>query len=336
MKRSALLLLTLAAAVTMTSCVMIDVQGDIEPKEPEKQEQTGGMIGGMQLPNPVKTYGTAADIADILGFTVNPLTDSENIRFSVISNDVAQVNFSTNGIEYTLRANNDDGDFSGVYTAVESEKATEFLLSDDTSISVLSKILTDGNSLIFWSNPEKTVHYSLYIEGQPENIESAVSAVLQNNGCELHDQNGTLKNIDFNFTCIRTNSMYENKTHYPYTVIISSKDELENYYTKNNTAYFLERVEKVYSDTTIGFLNEADKYDDEFFEKNSLIFVITENGSGSIRHKVNAVETSDTRTVITLKNTIPEICTDDMANWHIFISVAKADIISKKIEVVFE
>ncbi len=336
MKKTAVLLLTLAATMSVTSCVKVDVQGNIEPKEPEEQAVTGGMMGGMQLPNPIKTHGSAEDIEAILGFTVNPLPESENIRFSTISNDIAQVDFTLNGIDFTLRANDEEGDFSGVYTSVESEKTEDFRLSDNTSISVLNKSLTDGNSLIFWSNPEKTVHYSLYIEGQPENIEETIGAVLQNNRIELHDINGTLRDVDFEFACIRTDAMYENKTHYPYTAVISTKEELNNYYETNKNAYYLERVEKVYSDTTIGFLDEADKYDEEFFEKNDLIFVITENGSGSIRHNVESVEFSDNRAVITVKNKIPEICTDDMAYWHIFISVPKTDINPKNIEVVFE
>ena len=56
MKKTALFLLTLATAATMTSCVKIDVQGDIEPKEPEVS--MGGMMGGMQLTNPVKHMKT--------------------------------------------------------------------------------------------------------------------------------------------------------------------------------------------------------------------------------------------------------------------------------------
>ncbi|MBE6891729.1 MAG: hypothetical protein E7481_06860 [Ruminococcaceae bacterium] len=334
MKKTALFLLTLATAATMTSCVKVDVQGDIEPKEPEVS--MGGMMGGMQLTNPIKTYENGEEISEILGFTVVPLPESENIVFSTISDDVAQVKFTNNGIEYTLRANDDSGDFSGVYTSVVSENTDEILLSDNTSVSVQTKTLTDGNTLIFWSNSENTIHYSLYIEGTPENISETIFSVLQNNNSEMHDYNGTVKDVDFDFNCIRTNAMYENKTHYPYAVVISSKEELDSYYETNKNAYYLERVEKVYSDTTIGFLDEADKYDESFFEENSLIFVVTENGSGSIRHSVKKVEISDMNTVITIKNTVPEICTADMANWHIFISVSKEDTVPNKIEIVFE
>ncbi len=339
MKKTTVLLLALATAATITSCVKIDVQGDLEQKEPETQEQTQGMMGGMggmQLPNPIKTYSDAEEISAILGFTVQPLPEAESISFSTISDNIAQTTFTLNGIEYTLRADDENADFSGVYTSVESENTNEVLLPGDISVSVINKKLTDGNSLIFWANPEKSVYYSLYIEGQPENINEIIEDTVINNSPVQLGCKESLQKVDFEWNTIRTDAMYENKTHYPYTVVISSKEELNNYYTENKTSYYLERAEKVYSNTTIGFLDETDKYDEEFFKENSLIFVITENGSGSIRHNVKNVEYSQFKTVITIKNTVPEICTDDMAYWHIFVSVPKSAIIPKNIELIWE
>lgn len=338
MKKSALLLLTLATAATITSCTANDAKNNIEPQEPENQEQNeniGGTMGGMQIANPIKSYESAEEIAAVLGFTVKTLPNAENIVFSTISNDVAQVKFTLNSIKYTLRANDEEGDFSGVYTSVESENNINVLVADNETYDVHCKTLTDGNSLITWSNHDGSVFYSLYIEGQPENLSEIIESAVRNNGPSLYDINETFQKVKFQWTEIRTDAMTENGT-YPKTAVINSKDELNRYYEENKEKYYLERVEKVYSDTTIGFLDEADKYDDAFFEENILLFVVLENGSGSIRQEVTSVKLSQTSAWVTLKNKIPEICTDDMAYWHIFISIPKADIDPKSIEIVFE
>ncbi len=183
MKKTALFILALATAATVTSCAKIDVQGDIEPKEPEQQnENIGGSMGGMQVVSPIKLYNSPEEIAAALGFTVYALPEAENVSYSTISNNLAQVKFSIDGIKYTLRADDEAGDFSGVYIAAESEKTEEVSLPNGTSVSVLTKTLTDGSMLISWSNYGNTVHFSLYVEGQPENIgEIILSAAESNN-----------------------------------------------------------------------------------------------------------------------------------------------------------
>ena len=334
MKKSKILLLALATAAMITSCANTDIQGNLDPQEPENQGMMGG-IGGMQIPNPIKTYNSAEELTAILGFTVIPLPESENISFSTISDDIAQVGFTHKGIDYTLRADDNEKDVSGVYTSVESENTNEVILPDNISISVVNKKLSDGNILIFWSNPENMVHYSLYIQGEPENINEIIDAAVRNNVSILTDYKEIYRKPKFEWTEIRTNMSGE-VYDFPNTAVITSKEELNEYYNTNKDIYFLERVEKVYSDTTIGFLDEADKYDEKFFEDNLLIFVILENGSGSIRQKVTKVECSELRTRITLKSITPEICTDDMAYWHVFVSIPKSEFLSDNIEIAWE
>ena len=65
---------------------------------------------------------------------------------------------------------------------------------------------------------------------------------------------------------IRTDGYSEN-TSYPYHVVINSREDLEAYYEANKELFDLERKETVYSDTTIGFLDACDKYDDAYFER---------------------------------------------------------------------
>ena len=337
MKKAIALLLALATATAITSCGKIDVQEDPTPKDSEIQEDnmTGG-IGGAQIANPIKSYAEAEEITAALGFTVRPIPESENISFSTISDDLAQVTFTFNGISYTLRADDEDSDFSGVYTPVESERDLEISLPENRTAVARIKTLSDGSCLVSWSHLENSFYYSLYIQGNPENIEEVISSAVANNSVPLRDYKEIFQKLDFEWSEIRTDIMLGDNMEFPYTVIIDSKEKLAEYYNANKDAFYLERVEQVYSDLTIGFLDEADKYDDAFFEENSLIFVILECGSGSIRHQVTKIESSELRTRITVKQIVPEVCTCDMAYWHIFVSIPKAEFLSDNIEIAWE
>lgn len=188
--------------------------------------------------------------------------------------------------------------------------------------------------LAFASAVTLTSCVAIKVQGDLELKQPEENLATENSGSTLADTQESSATVPFEWNGIRTNSMVETKTHYPHALLISSKAELDRYYEDNCDIYHMGRVDKVYSDTTIGFLDEADKYGEDFFEENCLILVVTENASGSIRHSVEEVAVTEQRTVITLKENSPEILTDDMANWHLFISIAKKDIQIGKIEIV--
>lgn len=131
---------------------------------------------------------------------------------------------------------------------------------------------------------------------------------------------------------IRTNGGSEN-TNYPYHVVINSREELEAYYEANKERFDLERKEEVYSDTTIGFLDACDKYDDAYFERQNLVLIVLEEGSGSIRHEITDVRPHSNENGalvgwdITIKRIVPEVGTDDMAQWHLLLEVQMGDVI---------
>lgn len=131
---------------------------------------------------------------------------------------------------------------------------------------------------------------------------------------------------------IRTNGYSEGRS-YPYHVVIDSKEELEAYYEANKEHFDLERKKVVYSDTTIGFLDACDKYDDAYFERQNLVLIVLEEGSGSIRHKITDVRRRwDENGAylgwnITIKSTSPEVVTCDMAQWHLFLEVQMGNVI---------
>lgn len=111
---------------------------------------------------------------------------------------------------------------------------------------------------------------------------------------------------------------------YDETVVIDSFDKLEKYYEKHKGLFDLEHKEKVYSDTTIGFVDTFETYNEAWFENNVLLMAVVEEGSGSIRHSLgNVIKTANGDILINYERTIPELCTDDMACWHIMVGVAK-------------
>ncbi len=131
---------------------------------------------------------------------------------------------------------------------------------------------------------------------------------------------------------IRTNG-YSEGVLYPSVRIIDSLQELKDYYNTWHEVFDLERKEKVYSDTTIGFLDACDQYDETFFEKNYLIFVLLEEGSGSIRHEVRSVQqTADKKISISIDRKVPEVGTDDMAQWHIILELSRDVLVEGSID----
>lgn len=149
----------------------------------------------------------------------------------------------------------------------------------------------------------------------PRNLDSGVDG----NGGTEEDILLAAPAIDFDAQCIRTGGCHKD-VKYPVVKIIRSVRDLNAYYEANKEEYSLERSDNVSSDMTIGFLDACDKYNDAYFEDHILIMVLLEEGSGSIRHKVQSVHMSaDGRCYIYIDRIVPEAGTCDMAEWHILI-----------------
>lgn len=128
------------------------------------------------------------------------------------------------------------------------------------------------------------------------------------------------ESCEFSVQYIRTNG-YNYGIEYPVVTVIRSVKELQDYYGANKSRYDLERKTKIYSDTTIGFLDACDKYTDDYFKTSSLVLILLEEGSGSFRHEVLDVSTENDKWNITIEVITPEACTSDMAEWHIFLEI---------------
>ena len=137
--------------------------------------------------------------------------------------------------------------------------------------------------------------------------------------------------VSFISRYIRTDG-YDEDAKYPDVKIIRSVGELYEYYSANKDKYNLERKDKVYSDTTIGFLDACDKYDEKYFENQILVMVLLEEGSGSVRHNVESVKVAqDDKLYISICAIVPEVGTCDMAEWHILIEPEKGiDVVNEE------
>lgn len=134
--------------------------------------------------------------------------------------------------------------------------------------------------------------------------------------------------VSLNAQYIRTGELasYEGEPKQPFRVVRSA-DELNAYYDEFKDMYYLGQNEKVYADTTIGFLDACDRFDEVFWQNYDLVLAMKTEGSGSIRHEVLTMtkgeDWNDTDWVINVRPLIPEVYTCDIAMWIFLIEVPK-------------
>lgn len=63
------------------------------------------------------------------------------------------------------------------------------------------------------------------------------------------------------------------------------------------------------------------KFDELYFEENSLALLMVLESSGSIRHQIDSIKLQEKTLHVNLIKRIPEVGTTDMANWSIFIEL---------------
>ena len=105
-------------------------------------------------------------------------------------------------------------------------------------------------------------------------------------------------------------------------IIVNSHKELLEYYNVN-----LKKFSLGPSDSTIGFANAIEKYDEEYFKNSSIIIAILEENSGSYRHKYDGYSVNKIGTLtVSIKTTCDsDYATCDMAGWHVIIETNKLD-----------
>ena len=140
-------------------------------------------------------------------------------------------------------------------------------------------------------------------------------------GARGYEEENSSEGLPFEARIIRTDG-YHDGVKYPRVTLVNSAEELKRYYEENRALYDFSHKETVYSDTTIGFVDAIEGYDDAWFRDHQLIIVLLEEGSGSVRHNVTEVKGGNAPEV-SVSRLVPEVGTDDMAEWHILIGVER-------------
>jgi len=131
---------------------------------------------------------------------------------------------------------------------------------------------------------------------------------------------------------IRTDGGEEEES-YPQYLVVESRAELDAYIMMHEDQYALGPRKEVTADSTIGFADAIVGYDEAFFEKNALVLVLLEEGSGSNRHKVQGITEEGE---ILIECIIPEVGTCDMAYWHIILELPKdLSVLARPLQVTF-
>lgn len=117
---------------------------------------------------------------------------------------------------------------------------------------------------------------------------------------------------------------------FPKTEIFSSRAALDTYITDHDELYRLS-ASYDHTDTSPSFVDAAAKYTAEWFDTHKLLVVVFEEGSGSISHEVSHLSEDAVR----IKRFIPEVCTADIAIWHILVECDQDADISDDFDVIY-
>lgn len=114
-----------------------------------------------QVPNPVVDVD-GPKAFDPLGFTIDAPAGAENVRYSIIADQLAQVNFTLAGREYTYHAASTEDDITGVYETFDMEELNVQADGTDWYAEVNVRTISGGQRgavALFFYEP---VQYSLY------------------------------------------------------------------------------------------------------------------------------------------------------------------------------
>ncbi len=130
---------------------------------------------------------------------------------------------------------------------------------------------------------------------------------------------------------IRTNG-YISGAEYPRLTVIDSPEALSRYIAENEDKYSLDST----MDGQVSFRQTALQYDADFFSAHDLLLLLLEEGSGSIRHRIERTDQApDGGIAITVTRLSPQVQTCDMAEWHICIPLPRGRYTEEKISLIF-
>ncbi len=105
----------------------------------------------------------------------------------------------------------------------------------------------------------------------------------------------------------RTDGYIDDRS-YPFTVTITSAEQLGQYIEDNSELYQIKG--DMFTD-----------YDSGYFERSALVLAVLEEGSGSVSHEFIGIDRDYT---IHIRRNVPEVGTCDMAEYHVVIEISSA------------
>ena len=116
-----------------------------------------------ELPNPM------AEVKDVLAFEAIGVhmvlpEGAEDTSFFIINQEVADAQFTLDGVAYTYRASDTAEDFAGIFERFKDEAITQNYDYGETSLEVLIKTTDSGGRLASWE--WGSTKYTLYTAAQ--------------------------------------------------------------------------------------------------------------------------------------------------------------------------
>lgn len=120
-----------------------------------------------QIVNPVENVTGAWDFHTSLGLYLPTPADAENPSYSIISDQIAQIRYTWDGMDFTLRCAETTENISGVYGPFIQYDSIGIIIEHRSGVfTVRTKFPTDGGALGLWQIGDFS--YSLYT---PDEIE---------------------------------------------------------------------------------------------------------------------------------------------------------------------
>ena len=159
-------------AVALTALLAAGCGGKKEPVKTSEAETSAPAETGtraesgtatQELPNPM------AEVKDVLAFEAIGVhmvlpEGAEDTSFFIINQEVADAQFTLDGVAYTYRASDTAEDFAGIFERVKDEAIAQNYDYGETSLEVLIKTTDSGGRLASWE--WGSTKYTLYTAAQ--------------------------------------------------------------------------------------------------------------------------------------------------------------------------
>lgn len=142
-------------AAPLAACLVVAVITAVGSKLIPPLSQTQTPSESTQIGNHIRVVDTADTLAKELGISVDAPEGSENVQYRIIDDEIADISFVYRDIDYTLRASEKNGDFSGINGSAVLSK----LIEDNDAVLTMVKNSSDEAFLKLEWNAGKTRYF---------------------------------------------------------------------------------------------------------------------------------------------------------------------------------